>query len=187
MARYGIIVNMKMFRFENIRITSGELRGRIIRSPKSDLVHPMGAREKLALFNMVADFLPKAEVLDAFAGSGALGIEAISRGAKSVTFIEKDVKVAQNLMENLKRVGISSADIDICKVKEFRTNREFDIIIADPPYDNFEVSDIIYLTNYLKDGGVFVLSHPGDTPVIDGLKLTKSRKYAGATLSIYQK
>ena len=82
---------------DNIKITSGKFRGRVIKSPNSRLTHPMGAREKLALFNMINDFLPGAQVLDAFAGSGALGIEAISRGAKSAAFIEKNAKFAQNL------------------------------------------------------------------------------------------
>ena len=95
---------------EKIRITSGSLRGRTIRSPRSSLTHPMGAREKLALFNMIGAELPGAVVLDAFAGSGALGIEALSRGAHLVTFIEKDLKIAENLIENLKTVGIGSAD-----------------------------------------------------------------------------
>ncbi|MBR0467972.1 RsmD family RNA methyltransferase, partial [Candidatus Saccharibacteria bacterium] len=61
----------------NIKITSVKFRGRTIKSPDSKATHPMGAREKLALFNMIADYLPGANVLDAYAGSGALGIEAL--------------------------------------------------------------------------------------------------------------
>ena len=171
---------------ENIRITGGNLRGRIIRAPKSDLTHPMGSREKLALFNMIVDFLPRANVLDAFAGSGALGIEAISRGAGSVVFIEKSPKVAKIIRENLANLGLNS-EVLVKDAGKFETDRLFDAIIADPPYNNFDLEKIVYLTKYLKDGGVLVLSHPDETPVIDGLKLTKSRKYAGATLSIYVK
>lgn len=173
---------------ENIRITSGELRGRLIKSPKSSLTHPMGAREKLALFNMITDFLPNARVLDAFSGSGALGIEAISRGAKEVAFIEKDKKASQVIRENLKALNLSENTIVFTMdVRNFTTNDLFNIVIADPPYDNFNVDNILYLTRFIKDGGVLVLSHPGDAPVISGLYLTTSRKYAGATLSIYRK
>lgn len=172
---------------EKIRITSGNLRGRTIRSPRSSLTHPMGAREKLALFNMISTELPGAVVLDAFAGSGALGIEAMSRGAEIVTFIEKDLKIAENLIENLKMAGIGSAEVEVMAIRQFKALREYDIIIADPPYDKFELADVLWLTKYLKNGGVLVLSHPGEAPVIEGLKLTKSRKYAGATLSIYTK
>lgn len=173
---------------ENIRITSGELRGRLIKSPRSNLTHPMGAREKLALFNMLTDFLPEARVLDAFSGSGALGIEAISRGAGKAVFIEKNKKTSQVIRENIKALDLLGKTIVFAiDVKNFAADELFDIIIADPPYDNFNIEDILYLTGFLKDGGVLALSHPGDAPVIDGLNLTTSRKYAGATLSIYQK
>lgn len=171
---------------ENIRITSGNLRGRIIRAPKSDLVHPMGSREKLALFNMIPSDLPGAEVLDAFSGSGALGIEAVSRGAKDVVFVEKNAKIAGVIRENLKNLGLDS-EVIVADAGKFETEADFDIIIADPPYDKFKIEDILHLTKFLENDGVFILSHPGDTPVIPDLKLTKSRKYAGATISIYRK
>lgn len=173
---------------ENIRITSGELRGRLIKSPRSNLTHPMGAREKLALFNMLTDFLLEARVLDAFSGSGALGIEALSRGAREVVFIEKNKKASQVIRENLELLNLlRKTTIFSIDVKNFGSDELFDIIIADPPYDNFNVEDALYLTGFLKDGGVLALSHPGDAPVVDGLNLTTSRKYAGATLSIYRK
>lgn len=171
---------------DNIRITSGNLRSRAIRSPKSDLTHPMGAREKIALFNMISSDLPGAEVLDAFAGSGALGIEAISRGASDVVFIEKNAKIAGVIRENLRNLRLDS-EVIVADAGKFETDKDFDIILADPPYDKFKIEDILHLTKFLKNDGVFILSHPGDTPVMDGLKLTKSRKYAGATISIYQK
>ena len=173
---------------EDIRITSGILRGRKVRSPKLDSTHPMGSREKIALFNMISDFLPDAVVLDAFAGSGALGIEALSRGAAKVVFVEKNRKVAEVIRDNLNSLNLShNSRLVICGVSSFSSDELFDIIIADPPYDNFIIEEIFHLTKFLKDYGVLVLSHPGDTPVIDGLKLTKTRKYAGATLSIYRK
>ena len=171
---------------EKIRITSGSLRGRTIKSPRSNLTHPMGAREKLALFNMISAELPGAVVLDAFAGSGALGIEALSRGAGEVVFVEKNPKIAEVIRGNLDDLGVSG-EVRTTEAGKFETGEMFDIVIADPPYDKFELADVLWLTKYLKNGGVLVLSHPGETPVIHGLKLTKSRKYAGSTLSIYRK
>lgn len=171
---------------DSIRITSGIFRGRIIKSPKMSSTHPMGAREKLALFNMISEVLPGAAVLDAFAGSGALGIGALSRGAESVDFVENNKKVSQVIKENLANLGLSEKVFPI-GVKQLKTDKEYDLILADPPYDDFKIDEIVYLTKYLKDGGTFVLSHPGDTPVIPGLKLTNSRKYAAATISIYEK
>ena len=170
----------------NIRITSGIFRNRSIKSPQSSFTHPMGGREKLALFNMISEVLPGAKVLDAFAGSGALGIEALSRGADFVDFVEKNKKVARVISENLATLGLSQRVFPI-GVKQFTTDEKYDLILADPPYDDFKIDEIVYLTKYLKDGGTFVLSHPGDTPVISGLKLTNSRKYAAATISIYEK
>lgn len=170
---------------DNIRITSGKLRGRIIKSPKSALTHPMGSREKLALFNMISDYLEGAVVLDTFAGSGALGIEAISRGAKSATFIERNPKIANTIRENLSSLGLE-ATVYTGDTENFNTSQKFDLIIADPPYDHFDIKKIQSLTKHLKNDGILVLSHPATTPVIDGLELTKTRKYARANISVYQ-
>lgn len=171
---------------ENIRITSGKFRGRGIKSPQKKFVHPMGSREKLALFNMISDRLPESKVLDAYAGSGALGIEAFSRGAKYVVFVEKNPQVAETIKANLESLEIlNSASVINANVGKFLSDQKFDIVIADPPYDNFNATEIIQLANSIKDGGILVLSHPGEAPKIDGLKLIKTNKYARAHLSIY--
>lgn len=173
---------------DNIRITSGEFRGRAIKSPRSDYTHPMGSREKIALFNMVSEELFCARVLDAYAGSGALGIEAISRGAREVVFIEKSAKVARVIKENIRDLDLGSkSEVLVEDVNKYIADEDFDLIIADPPYDNFKVEELIHLTKYLKDDGTVVLSHPDVAPEIAGLKLTKSHKYAAANLSIYRK
>ncbi len=166
-----------------VKITSGIYRGRSILTP-GDGTHPMGERERLALFNKIYPCLEGAAVLDAFAGSGALGIEAISRGAASATFVEKNPKAARIIRENLKELGANDTVIT-GDIANFSPDKHFDIIIADPPYDKYDINSFIHLPNYLAEGGIFVLSHPGDTPDIDGLELLDSRKYAGATISYY--
>ena len=171
---------------ENIRITSGNLRGRGIKSPKSELTHPMGSREKIALFNMISEKLPGAVVLDAFAGSGALGIEALSRRAERVVFLEKSPKVAKIIRENVENLNIDNiAAIITTDVAKYNTEERFDIIIADPPYDKFDVNSILPLVRLLKKSGVLVLSHPSDAPEISGLKLQKSKQYANARISVF--
>ena len=173
---------------ENIRITSGIFRGRMIRSPKSSLTHPMGSREKIALFNMIAEYLSGARVLDAFAGSGALGIEALSRGASEVVFVEKNAKIALLIRDNLRGLGLESqTEVIISEVGDYSSENDFDLIIADPPYDRFEIDEVAHLVESLRVKGLFVLSHPDSSPVIPGLKLVKTRQYAGATISIYSK
>ena len=173
---------------ENIKITSGKFRGRAIKSPNSKLTHPMGAREKLALFNMIADYLPGAVILDAYAGSGALGIEALSRGAKYAVFVEKNPRIAQIIRKNLAELGLAEvAEIYEKNAENFSPAGEFDIILADPPYDNFDTHGAENLAKTLKKTGVLVLSHPGEAPVISGLTLQKTREYAAAKISVYTK
>ena len=168
-----------------VKITSGLYRNRTIKTP-GEGAHPMGAREKLALFNMVAGFLPGARVLDAYAGSGALGLEALSRGAGEVVFIEKSPKAARIIRENLATLGVE-AEIMTQDVVIFTTDKRFGVILADPPYDDFKLAGVEHLAMLLADGGILVLSHPGEAPDLPSLTLEKSRSYAGATISIYRK
>ena len=170
-----------------IKITSGKYRGRSIQTP-GDGTHPMGAREKLALFNMLAGYLPGAVVLDAYAGSGALGIEALSRGASRVDFVEKNQKAIRTIQDNLaslELLGISK--VFKSDVKSYASPVKYNIILADPPYDDFRPEDVKPLARLLEDGGVFVLSHPAEAPEIEGLELAKTSKYAAAHLSLYYK
>ena len=169
----------------SVRISSGIYRGRKIATPGSG-THPMGERERLALFNMLADDLPGAVALDAYAGSGVLGIEALSRGAARVVFVEKDYGAAKVIKENLESLDLSE-EVLVDNVKTFTTDEKFDLILVDPPYDKFEIEGAVNLVQFLKNGGVLVLSHPGEAPEIPGVEMVKSRSYAGATISIYRK
>lgn len=171
---------------ENIRITSGEFRGRTIKSPRSKLTHPMGSREKMALFNMISGYLSDATVLDAYSGSGALGIEALSRGAKKVVFVEKNSHAASIIKTNINTLGlVECTSVIESSVDSFSYDKKFDIIIADPPYDNFNSKQIEKIANFLKEDGVFVLSHPKDVSTIEGLRLQKTHTYAAAHISVY--
>ena len=169
-----------------IRITSGKYRGREISTPGVG-THPMGAREKLALFNMLTGVLPGARVLDAFAGSGALGIEAISRGAKLVVLVEKSTSAASIIKKNLTSLDLEGVTrVFAMDITNFQPDTKFDLILADPPYDNFDLNKILPLTNFMEQNAILALSHPGGSPEMPGLKLLKARQYAGATISIYQ-
>ena len=166
-----------------VKITSGIHRGRTISTPGNG-THPMGERERLALFNMLGN-LAGLKVLDAFAGSGALGIEALSRGAQEVVFVEKNWSACQVVKGNLNSLGISG-EVFCTDVTKLETG-EFEVILADPPYDNFDPEIIETLASHLTSGGTLVLSHPGEAPDIAGLTLEKTRRYAGAHLSFYSK
>lgn len=169
---------------EKVTIISGKFKGRKISTP-GGATHPMGSRERLALFNMVS--VEGLVVLDAFAGSGALGIEALSRGAASVIFVEKNPKACEMIRQNLESLGVKDG-AEIIKSSVSSANLPaFDVIFADPPYDNFDLTEVESLTKSLKNGGVMVLSHPGEAPELQGLNLLKTHQYAAAHLSIYIK
>ena len=190
----------------SVHITSGELRGRKI-SFEADLCHPMGERERLALFNSLSSYdFSKLCILDLFSGSGALGIEALSRGAKSVTLVENNPKLAKNLKANLemlnladratiipKKVQVTIDDFLAAKTNSTPSNHSnspttFDLIFADPPYDDFQTDFLSHIPTLLSKNGIFVLSHPKNTSFeIPSLTLKSTRTYAGCTLSFYQK
>ena len=187
-----------------MRVISRKYKGREIKSPQTSGTHPMGEREKNAVFNMVASELAGARVLDAYAGTGALGIEALSRGADSVDFVDSSAVAIRTIRDNLRSVGLGSEQLarysENVAAPTVRVLRgkigavevavaDYDLVFADPPYDNFVVSDIAALADYLRPDGALVLSHPAKTGELNlpGLDLVKTRKYAGARISIYQK
>lgn len=176
-----------------IRIISGLYKGTKLDSPSSGLTHPMGSREKLALFNMIS--VRGLDVLDIFAGSGALGLEALSRGAKSVVFVEKSPQIAAVLRQNLVKCAPKSPNLPIYVESAAKFSRNalfhefFDLILADPPYDKFDVTQFEALPDLLKPGGTLVLSSPAsqDQPEFPELTTETSRTYAAARLTIFRK
>lgn len=94
-----------MLEKSDLRVLAGRFKGVKLQSPRSELTHPMGSREKLALFNMLQPYLEGSRVLDIYAGSGALGIEALSRGARSAFFVEKSAKIASIIRQNLQQIA----------------------------------------------------------------------------------
>lgn len=153
--------------------------------------HPMGSREKIALFNMIQDYLPGAFVLDAYAGSGALGIEALSRGATFALLVDNDPKSVKIIEQNLRKIGLygprgGALCKDITKEAKTATDR-FSIVLADPPYHNYKPEMITCLARLVAEGGLLVASTPVQPPEIAGFKLLKARKYARAYISIYSK
>lgn len=176
-----------------LRVVSGKYRGRTLQSPASSLTHPMGAREKLALFNMVN--VEGQRVLDAYAGSGALGIEALSRGAAETVFVENSAKIARTIRENLTIVGengSATAQNFVEKVADFAKRAEFagyfDVIVADPPYDKIDRAEIDLLPSLLRDDGTLILSTPAEEAelILTGMRVSSSHTYARARLTTYR-
>ncbi|MBR2658984.1 RsmD family RNA methyltransferase [Candidatus Saccharibacteria bacterium] len=173
-----------------VRIISGEYKGRKIKTPGGN-THPMGERERNAIFNAIGDQIYGAFVMDLYAGSGAIGIEALSRGANFVLFIDKDPRAVDTINENLRNLGISpfqggAIQSDINLAARTATDR-YPIVIADPPYDEYDPKIAKSLARLLSPYGALILSHPGEPVEIKGLKLLKTSKYANCHISFYQK
>lgn len=176
-----------------IRVISGEFGGRRLEAPPTRRTHPMGDRVRSALFNSIAGNLEGARVLDAFAGTGSMGIEALSRGAKTATFIEKD-KVAQNVLaKNITSLGLEErATIIRTTVNnwlETAAPEYFDVIFVDPPYHDPQFSTAEKLLGLLKPNGLMVLSHPGrgEVPTKTGIVVVDNRSYGNAHLTFYRR
>ena len=151
----------------------------------------MGERMRGALFNILGD-VSGMRVLDAFAGTGALGFEALSRGAESVLFIERD-RVAQHvLQENIELLDVSDRvhliRSSVSAWDETAGDEQFDLILTDPPYHDLQLSTVKKLVKYLKPNALMILSHPGreSAPTVNGVVVVDNRSYGDAALAFYR-
>ena len=153
----------------------------------------MSERMRNALFNSIGGEVQGAQVLDVFAGTGAVGLEALSRGAKYVTFIERD-RIAQKILaKNITALALEDrATIVRTSVHNWLETSEpgqFDLIFADPPYHDTQFSTVGRLFGLLKPGGLMVLSHPGrgEAPTKTGVVVVDNRSYGNAVLTFYRR
>ncbi len=174
-----------------MRIISGNLGGRIFESPHGHRTHPMSEKMRGAIFGILGD-ISGLSILDAFAGSGAIGLEAISRGASKVVSIEVDKKAHMIIDKNIKSLGVEDKITPVRAYLNAWSTRHaselFDIIVADPPYDNLPLRDLKVLPKHLKDNGLLILSFPkkADWYPFNGCKLLESKSYGDSTLYIYK-
>jgi len=176
----------------NVRIIAGQFGGRIIEGSGTDRTHPMSERIRNAIFNKIGDELEGKSVLDAFAGSGSIGLEALSRGAHTAVFIERD-RIAQKIIDkNIQTLGVGRRShlIKANVGSWISTNKEqFDIIFADPPYHDPQLSTVSRLFALLKPNGLMVLSYPGkgERPTETGVVVVDNRSYGTASIAFYRK
>lgn len=175
-----------------MRIIAGWLGGRSFESPRGHRTHPMSEKARGAIFNALGD-IKGLSVLDAFAGSGALAFEAVSRGADSALAIEVDNTAQSIIKQNIETLGIGD------RVKSVRANASawsnrhqdatFDVVLCDPPYDDIQYKVIRKLANHLKAGGIFVISLPGthEKLTLEGLEIVQTKDYGDAQLVFYRR
>lgn len=175
-----------------MRIVSGWLGGRLIDSPGTNRTHPMSEKARGAIFNSLGD-LTGLTVLDAYAGSGALAIEAISRGAKSALAIERDTDAVKTISANITALGLEEQVNLLHKnISGWSRNnqaKQFDIVLADPPYTDIRPDVIQRLAGHVVQNGLFVLSWPGSEPVREFATLTivSHKTYGDAQLVFYRR
>lgn len=181
----------------SIRITGGNFRGRNIPSPDTSKTRPTASRTREALFNILQG-VENYRVLDLFAGTGIMGIEALSRGAASVTAVEMAKVQARLVLQAYKSLSLESK-LNLLEASALTLSKEtlckdegFDLIYADPPFKDMEYPDLRSYWEWLNPGGVAVFEAPTknlpqwakDAEVEDLLKI---RKYGESSLLIYRK
>lgn len=192
-----------------MHIIAGKYKNRILTSPKSVLTRPTSSRLRETLFNICQGKVEDAHFLDLFAGSGAMGLEALSRGAESAILVDSSKESALCMTKNIEKLQVQNSAKIVCgdvfaAIKKFiKSGMQFDLIYADPPYEKtglFEGHSRSYSQQLLlimdefpllKEGGLFFIE---DVPMealnqlhLQSLQLVSSRRAGKAHLYEYQK
>jgi 16S rRNA (guanine966-N2)-methyltransferase len=173
-----------------MRIIAGKLGGRQFRSPQGHRTHPMSDKMRGGLFNSLGDIVGL-NVLDAFAGSGALAFEAVSRGAASALAIDTDINAQRAIQENIEALGVGrQVKLIRSSVRAWlRTSDHlFDIVIADPPYDKPQEDLLEALARQVKPGGLVIFSLPPTARILldDSYSLLTIKPYGDGQLTFYR-
>ncbi len=175
-----------------MRIIAGTHRGRRIAAPKGAHTRPTGDRVREALFNLVGP-VDDATVLDLYAGSGALGLESLSRGARRCVFAEADGAACRVIRSNLETLGLTGALVvqrDALAVarEEIVAGRRYDLVLLDPPYERWKALEpklAELLPQVVADSGLAVVETDARVEPALPLDLVTTRRYGSARLSVF--
>lgn len=179
-----------------MRVITGKARGVQLKTPDGMLTRPTADRVKEALFSIINFDLPGAAVLDLFGGTGQLGIEALSRGAKSAVFVDQREDACKIIRENLRRTKLESqARVIRSDYLDYlrRSREKFDIILLDPPYAEVFLENALKCIteiDILQSGGIIVAERPVEKELpfeFEGFTRSKDYKYGKILLTIYRK
>ena len=179
-----------------MRVITGKARGVQLKTPDGMQTRPTADRVKEALFSIINFDIPGADVLDLFGGTGQLGIEALSRGAKSAVFVDQSEQACKLIRENLKRTKLEQQGrvvrgdyMDYLS----RCRENYDIILLDPPYAEVFLENAlkrITEIDILRSGGIIVAERPLEKELpweFEGYTRSKDYKYGKILLTIYRK
>jgi 16S rRNA (guanine966-N2)-methyltransferase len=182
-----------------MRISGGTYRGRVLTSPKSDRTRPTSDLLRQAMFNVLGDRIRDARVLDLFAGSGAIGLEALSRGARAATFVEADRGALRSLRANLIALGLAEQGCILARdafaaLETLATaGATFEVVFLDPPYGGdpaLRCIETLALGPLLGDNALLVVQAFHKTPLPERrgpLVRTWDRRYGESRVALYRK
>jgi len=177
-----------------MRIVAGSRKGHGIAAPKGIVTRPTGDRVREAAFSLIGP-VEDATVLDLFAGSGAMGLEALSRGAARCVFVERDSAACRVIQSNLEKLRLTGAvvvtgDVVGALREERARGRRHDLVIVDPPYEEWG-SHETYLAELipevLEEDGVAVIETSAKVEPELGLDLVTSRRYGSARITVFSR
>ena len=175
-----------------MRVIAGSRKGHRIDAPKGLATRPTSDRVRENVFNLVSAWVEDAVVLDLFAGSGAMGIEALSRGAERAVFVESDAQACRAIEHNLDKLRLTGAEV-VCRRRHAilaADTRTYDLVFCDPPYDEYaalEPTLARYVPRLLADDGLLVLETAAKTEPRLPLEQRTSRRYGAARITLFQR
>jgi 16S rRNA (guanine966-N2)-methyltransferase len=177
-----------------VRIVAGSCKGHRIEGPPGAVTRPTGDRVREALFSIVGS-VEDARVIDLFAGSGALGLEALSRGASSCLFVERDPGAARVIRSNLEKLRLTGAvvvagDVTLALRNETARRRTYDLVLVDPPYDEWTryESDLAALLPSIMASDTLVVVETSASIEPDlPLDLVTTRRYGSARITVFSR
>ncbi|MBQ6956018.1 MAG: 16S rRNA (guanine(966)-N(2))-methyltransferase RsmD [Bacteroidales bacterium] len=177
-----------------MRIIAGSLRGRRLNPPANLPVRPTTDMARESLFNILNNYVDYEEctVMDLFAGTGAVSVEFVSRGAREVTSIDINAACTDFIKATARQIGIDNIHVVRADVFDLlkRANRKFDIVFADPPYalhDLPQLPRIVFESDVLTDDGIFILEHPKEFSFEDHPNFWQHRAYGKVNFTFFAK
>jgi 16S rRNA (guanine966-N2)-methyltransferase len=176
-----------------VRIVAGSKKGHRFAAPKGVVTRPTGDRVREAAFSLVGP-VAGAAVLDLFAGSGAMGLEALSRGAASCVFVERDREATRVIQSNLEKLGLTGAvvprSVEAVLRGESSRGRRYDLVLADPPYEEWKTHEPTLaglLPVVLADDALVVVETAADVEPELPLDLVTTRRYGSARITVFSR
>jgi 16S rRNA (guanine(966)-N(2))-methyltransferase RsmD len=175
-----------------VRVIAGSRKGQRIEAPHGLATRPTSDRVRENVFNLVQGWVEDAVVLDLFAGSGAMGIEALSRGAERAVFVESQQQACRGIAHNLDRLRLTGAEVVCRDVVRFAAadTRTYDLVFCDPPYAEYgtvEPALARYAPKLLAEGGLLVLETAAKTEPQLPLEQRTSRRYGSARITLFHR